>query len=395
MNNYIGNLFPPSSFLRQAKEDSDAPFKKETLAFPPSDLKDLMSGRCAIHLALETLDLPPEDRIAYLPAYTCETVLAPFHALNYRLRFYAIDEAFRPHFESERLQEAKLLLITGYYGRKSYQEAFLDERPLWSEQELVSTLQPFQRQGLKLFMDLTHSIFDADPFLPGWDVAAASLRKWLPIASGGLAMIREGRLKAPALPVHEAHVALREELYDLAEAQAPQLMDCFWKGERLLRRLHGSYASDEDSALKRQLIDRQTLVEKRRVNVLRLEKALPKSAYFKSGALAFTLPFGPLGAGACPSHFTVLSDQRDALQRHFEAAKIHSSIYWPLLEDLPVALKKESRRITDRVLSLPIDQRYGNDAMERIIAAFHSFLAEDGDETKEGLGLKPGGLSGR
>lgn len=47
-----------------------------------------MSGRCAIYYALEDIMLTDHKRIAYVPIYTCETVLAPFKKAGYKLLFF-------------------------------------------------------------------------------------------------------------------------------------------------------------------------------------------------------------------------------------------------------------------------------------------------------------------
>ena len=51
------------------------------------DLRFLMSGRCGILCALEDWKAGDSKRVAYVPSYTCGTVLAPYVKAGFRLKF--------------------------------------------------------------------------------------------------------------------------------------------------------------------------------------------------------------------------------------------------------------------------------------------------------------------
>lgn len=61
-------------------------------------IRFLMSGRCAILCALEDWKPTDRKRVAYVPAYTCGTVLAPYAKAGYRLKFYEVDRNMTPVF---------------------------------------------------------------------------------------------------------------------------------------------------------------------------------------------------------------------------------------------------------------------------------------------------------
>ena len=64
----------------------------EQLTPEAGELKYFMSGRCGIYYALLDHKLTTDKLVAYVPLYTCETVLAPFHKAGYELVFYDFDE---------------------------------------------------------------------------------------------------------------------------------------------------------------------------------------------------------------------------------------------------------------------------------------------------------------
>ena len=59
---------------------------------PNDDLAFTMSGRCGIYYCLQDIALHDTRKVAYVPLYTCETVLAPFEKAGYQLKFYELDK---------------------------------------------------------------------------------------------------------------------------------------------------------------------------------------------------------------------------------------------------------------------------------------------------------------
>ena len=59
---------------------------------PNDDLAFTMSGRCGIYYCLQEIARHDTRKVAYVPLYTCETVLAPFEKAGYQLKFYELDK---------------------------------------------------------------------------------------------------------------------------------------------------------------------------------------------------------------------------------------------------------------------------------------------------------------
>ena len=64
----------------------------ERVCPPGGDLAFTMSGRCGLYYCLEDIMLQDTRRVAYIPMYTCETVLSSYEKAGYQLKFYDIDE---------------------------------------------------------------------------------------------------------------------------------------------------------------------------------------------------------------------------------------------------------------------------------------------------------------
>ncbi|MDR2631479.1 MAG: hypothetical protein LBC60_11200 [Spirochaetaceae bacterium] len=314
------------------------------------DLRFCMSGRCAIYYCLRDLMRHDTKRVAYLPAYTCETVIAPYKKAGYELLFYDVSpENLVPCFDRELIPRISVLALCGYYGFSSYNREFV---ALCAE------------AGVAVLQDITHSVFSTDGIDCLADYHAGSLRKWMGIPSGGIAVKRQGKFNLPLLPPEEAHIQGRLACFSEQErvvkgepgASEERVNGIFWETELRLRRIFDVYESDELSA---ELICHcpwEDIFQKRRENY----------RYVLSEA-----PFGPalipvfpeLGEGVCPSHLSLYSPDRDATQKKLADLGVKSTFYWPFHGETTLSDFPGASYVYDHIYSLPVDQRYSREAM--------------------------------
>ena len=319
------------------------------------ELKYFMSGRCGIYYALGDIIAEDQKRTAYVPVYTCETVLAPFHKAGFRLVFYEVDENLTPVFDPAVLDGISVLSLCGYYGFSRYDRDFVAE---------------CKRRGIKIIEDTTHSVFSADGIDPNCDYIAGSFRKWLGVPCGGFAIKTNGKFRIPVKPADPEHVSLRKACIALKNDFALQPQDqkkkimeegnaLFWKSELKLREIFDAYASDEESVRILEYYPVDTLIRKRRENYQMLLDGINPNK-------AFRIVFDELPEGVVPSHLTLLAENRDFLQKELLQDGISSTAYWPVGPLIPREGFEKSRYVYDHVLSLPCDQRYGREEMEYI-----------------------------
>ena len=218
----IGGVFPyvnlmekPNEYLRGQTTEN-------------GELKFFMSGRCGIYYALLDHKQTTDNLTAYVPIYTCETVLAPFKKAGYELLFYDFDRDMKPKFDPSVLDRISIISICGYFGFSTYDREFVAE---------------CKRRGIAVIEDTTHSIFSTDGVDPHCDYIAGSFRKWLGVPCGGFAIKTNGKFTVPTLPPNEEHINWRNELYTLrtnnpspatpeeAAALQSQSDELFWKSE--------------------------------------------------------------------------------------------------------------------------------------------------------------------
>lgn len=166
----------------------------ENLCPPGGSLRFFMSGRCANYYALQDICLSDTKKVAYVPVYTCETVLAPFLKAGYELLFYDVSRDLTPIFDERVLDRISVVNLCGYYGFCSYDREFI---------------RKCSERGIIIVEDTTHSIFSADGVDPHCDYVVGSMRKWIGVPAGGFAIKRKGGFSLPVLPPDETHLSMR------------------------------------------------------------------------------------------------------------------------------------------------------------------------------------------
>lgn len=323
------------------------------------DLAYLMSGRCGIYYALEDLKLKDDKRIAYLPAYTCETVIAPFLKSGYELMFYDIDKNMKPIFNNELIAKISVILICGYFGFCYYDRNFIKQ---------------CSENGVSVIEDTTHSMFSRNGIDSSCDYIVGSLRKWIGIASGGFAIKTHGKFIFSLLDSDKNHIAARnlamsmkkEYLEHSDSDNFQEATKIFWNAEMNLRKVFNIYKSDEDSIQVAEHFNVQALVERRRANYQYLIDHLKENSNF-------TLVFPDLDDDSVPSHLTIYSNKRSDLQNYLTSNKIISTIYWPINDSVNLESFPNANYIYNNVLSISCDQRYNEKHMQYICDTLEKF----------------------
>lgn len=147
------------------------------------------SGRAAILLALECLDVGPGD-LVLLPTYHCPTMVSPVKTLGADAVFYPIDEHGVPRLDwlsAHVPPHTKALLVPHYFGLPQP----MDTVRAWCD-----------ARGIALIEDCAHAMFGragARPIGSWGDVAIASLTKFFPTPEGGILALNRAGLTMPTL----------------------------------------------------------------------------------------------------------------------------------------------------------------------------------------------------
>lgn len=219
--------------------------------------------------------------------------------------------------------------------------------------------------GLTVIEDTTHSLFTAKKTVG--DYCIASLRKWFPIPDGGvLYMDMEQRAvfmggnagQKPKEGLKQKPVSGKVQAMMLKHLFLTEGLDCnaryremFAKEEEALNVQKGVYGISVLSRLLLSHFPVASMCKRRRDNAALLRAGLKRLGYqeaveTESSEVLLALP--------------VYVPKRNALRQRLAEQKVYCAVHWPL--ERPSAAG-EAGWMENHIISLPIDQRYGEKEM--------------------------------
>jgi hypothetical protein len=266
----------------------------------------------------------------YLPYYSCEVLLEPFKKLGVDYRFYHINMSLELD-QPVTLKDGEAILYINYFGLK---------------QDYVSTLAA--TYGKQLIVDNTQAFY-ANP-IDGIDTFY-SCRKFFGVPDGAY-LYCDQDLDADLEEDHswERMTHLLKRIDVSAEAAYADFREQSVKLKNNPIRKMSSMTHRIMSS-----IDYSGVAERRRQNYQQLDKALGN----KNG-MSLTL-----FAGDVPMIYPFLTTNKQLRERLIDN-KIYVARYWPNV--LNWCDKKDiDYQLSTQLLPLPIDQRYGEEDMKRVI----------------------------
>lgn len=283
--------------------------------------------------ALEYIILQLADvKKIFLPYYTCEAVIEPLKRLLIDYEFYHINKQLEIADELV-LEEGHYLIANNYFGIK---DAYITKLA--------------QKYGNKLIVDNAQALFA--PVHPPIK-AAYSTRKFIGVADGGFAAgvsaEASHQYAVDNSSEHDSHLYIRKEKGAEAGFKDYQENECKLDNQPIRR------MSAQTKALLTG-INYAAIVAKRRQNYQYISKAL--------GAKNL-LELPPMDSFACPMVYPFMTDD-EALRGKLIQHKVFVARYWPNVLEWTDADSTEYRLAT-RIIPIPVDQRYEEKDMQRII----------------------------
>ena len=133
-----------------------------------------LSGRTAIYYCLENIIAKREIKKAYVPSYCCDSMIKPFIDLGIDVEYYDVYYNYGLKYNVEYRDDVDSFLAMNYFG---YASTNMDQY-----------IKKFKEYGAVVIEDITHSVFSTKRYSEYADYLIGSLRKWMPILSGGIAI---------------------------------------------------------------------------------------------------------------------------------------------------------------------------------------------------------------
>ena len=352
MKKEVGSIFPlyPESFDHQ--KNSFQPKDRTLYSLCRETFTDIANSLC------ET------NKTVLIPAYTCQTVITPFEEAGWTCLFFNILKDLRIDLEHLRNQVEKhhpaLLVVHPYFGMD------LNENE-------TTVIQSIRNQGVKVVVDLTQCIFSEQKF-PFSDYIVGSYRKWFPIPDGGFMVANDDSPHSKQLEENEPFVTRQTDAMYL-RGQYFQNGDQRTKQISIRLSKSADYVADNNitphrmSALSCHLLekeDKQANRQRRISNFRYLFDNIKKSEKY-----AFVCTDKSL-VTTTPLYFTLYVENRRDLQMKLAKESIYAPVIWPV-EDGNVLISNDVRYIYDHLLAIPIDQRFDELDMQRVVDVINSF----------------------
>ena len=288
----------------------------------------LNTGRNALEYILRSIGYIEK---IYVPYYTCEVVLEPIHKLNIPYVFYHIDLNFEIADEI-KLDDGEYIIVNNYFGCKD---------------EYIRTIS--EKFGERVIVDCAQAFFA--PILPQTKMFY-SMRKFVGVPDGGVAygvkdrskyfeiddsLDRLSHLYARKSQGAEAGFAMYQENEAKLNGQEVKRISVFTRG-------------------KLWNINYSSIMEKRRDNFLYLHSKLENDNML-------TLP--SLQSFQCPMAYPYLPRNSSYVRKKLIDNRIYVARYWPNIKQIE-SFEREAE-LADKIIPLPIDQRYDIGAMNVIL----------------------------
>ena len=272
----------------------------------------------------------------YIPFYTCDALIEPIVTLNIPYEFYSIDERFEPIFSST-IKDDETFIYINYFG-------------LCGNIVEKST----RLHGSKLIVDNTQAFFEKNN-PRGWSFNSA--RKFFGVPDGAYLYGPHQIENQPQrnTDFHFAH------LIDRLSGKQQQAYLEFIAYERSLSTTVSAISLLSERLLSN--IDYLAVAQKRRANFKQYEFAFESINRLKLKLDDHMVPFA----------YPLLLDHPIDKQRLFEQ-QIYIPTYWQDTLTRNIDGFNFEKTLSQCLLPLPVDHRYGPEDCERVIEAINQLM---------------------
>ncbi len=340
----------------------DAPLRERREPLPDENTRFVLSGRTALELVARDLIAERGIRSACLPAYCCDSMIAPFHKLGLELRFYDVipteDGVCRLLPENHGCDA---VLLLDYFGYAQPETAALAERE--------------HTRGVAVILDRVQSFYSVSESVNYADYTVMSWRKWF-FSCAAAAEKRNGTWLTPAAnricPDYAAlrrKAAMRKAAYIRSgEGDKKLFLDGFAQAELLLEAHSSGCAAEGESVEALRRVDVPFVRQRRRENASALYEGLKELRPYGVRPL-----FPAFNEEDVPLFVPVLvpPECRDALRCYLISKQIYCPIHW---QDSKTGGGTDCYQ---QELSLLCDQRYSLEDVERQLRVIKEFFFRD------------------
>lgn len=295
-----------------------------------------------------------------MPAWGCESMIAPFVTRGIDVSFYDVElctdekssvesgkSVVKYKTNTDCIDETAILYVTNYFG---YENTLTPD-----------VIRQFKAKGAIIIYDRTHSLMVEDDLYKALaDYSFASIRKWMGMIGGAVVEgVRAYLLKPCPYLDCKKHAMQMKQSYMAGDntIDKQSFLKLYGEFGHHLSEDYHNYEMDNLSYALYKSEDFVAMCNKRRENAKFLHLHLKNVVRF----------IGELTDSAVPLFVPVFfenKEHRDAVRRKLIEEQIYCPIHWPKPVQVPAGFR--ANEIYDTELSLVCDQRYTIEDMVRL-----------------------------
>lgn len=311
-----------------------------------SDGTILISGRSALIYLLKHLDID-KNKLIYVPAFICESVIDSLNSNGYKIKLYDVS---LNNFIRNKFQKNSVVIIIHYYGVKN---------------QLVEEIKNL---NVTLIEDYTHFFLNTNIKNISNKNIFMSLRKFSGLPFGGWL---NKKIKTDN-KLSDKIKLVEDKIYKNIDKKQNYFNDKYFYSykeeynyiklskynEQILKKNYNKALIFKNSLQKNLDYDWNFIKKKRRENWKYLHKKLKNK---------FTIFPKKLNNNICPTYFIIFTKNREIIRNDLINKRIFIPNPWKRLKKYNYLKLKNSEKLFDTFLPIPIDQRLTKFHMDIII----------------------------
>lgn len=302
------------------------------------DTKFTLSGRTSIYYVLKNILKSNIIKKAYLPSYSCESMAMPFLDLGIEVEYYDVYYNDGLKYNINIDEDIDIFLAMNYFG--------------YSSTNMEDYIKKFKEKGKIVIEDITHSILSTQKYSEYSDYLIGSLRKWFPIASGGIAVNMNSKFEEELskesndklISIKKTAMKNKKEYLENQDENSKEtFLNQYQKSGKILDEDYQNYSIDEESLKIIMGINIEKIIKSRIENTEIIYETLKNNKNVKFLINNFNgkdvLLFVP-----------IILEKRDFLRKFLIENKVYLPVHW--------TQKEKINNIFENELSLVCDQRY-------------------------------------
>ena len=316
----------------------------------------LRSGREALHLVALNLNPDNKQPVVLMPAYCCHSMVDPFEKAGWKVVYYRLNEDLTTDLDylvsTLSKENPKAILTMNFYGSAFTKEAVA----------CVKNNSP----ECKVIEDFSHCTFSlADIFDAQVDYYVTSIRKSVGVCDGSVVISKKSLDESFIEEGETEFVCVRKDsqnlkakyIYTQDVAQKNIFFPELRRQEEELDAFEGVHRLSNTGKEMLKVLNGGMIRYARQQNMKHILDLL--------GGKVESIPGIKRCLCGAPFSLPILVKNRDEVQQKLAKRGVYAPVLWPICDEAR-AICPVSARMTDEMLSIPIDQRFNYDDIEEV-----------------------------